>query len=102
MDVRVRQVGMKRIALCLIVLVACGDDGGSGGGADAAVQGSCFYSCNTNFGTLYGCTSEASLTSSATCTTNAETKCGSSSVGRSEFSTCQACDDSCAPGWHNP
>jgi hypothetical protein len=88
------------MALCLLVFSACGDDGG-GSSIDAGVQGSCFYSCNTNLGTLYGCSSNAAITSSATCSSEAQAKCDSSGVGQSEFlSTCERCDSSCAPEWH--
>jgi hypothetical protein len=52
---------------------------------------------------LYGCTSNAQITSSATCSTNADTECGSGGTGRSEFaSTCERCEGSCAPDWHDP
>ncbi len=87
--------------LCLGLIGGCAEDGGSG--PPATVQGSCFYSCNTNFGKAYGCASNPSITSSETCDTAAEMQCGSASIDTNEFeASCEACDGSCAPEWHDP
>ena len=93
----------------VVLALGCGgggDDGGGGGGGgspDAAVQGSCFYSCNTPLGTAYGCSSNADITSSMTCSSTAETKCGDSTVGQSEFvATCELCGTACQPSWYMP
>ena len=102
-DAVARHSGMTRI-IVLILIAACGGGDDESSPDAAGVQGSCFYSCNTGLGTSYGCTTNAQITSTATCDMNAATKCGSStSVGRTEFSTtCGLCDDFCAPSWHNP
>ena len=97
---------MTRFLVLVVLALGCGgggDDGGGGGGGspDAAVQGSCFYSCNTPFGTSYGCSSNGDITSSATCSSTAVEKCGdSTSVGQTEYvATCELCGTACEPSW---
>jgi hypothetical protein len=94
-----------RFLVPIVLALGCGGGGDDGGGGtvDAAVQGSCFYSCNTPLGTAYGCSSKAEITSSATCSSTAETQCGDSTVGQSEFvATCVLCGSACAPSWYMP
>ena len=101
---------MMRFQFLVVLALGCGgggDDGGGGGGGggtvDAGVQGSCFFSCNTAFGTVYACKSNAQITSSATCGSTADTECGDSTVGESEFvATCELCGSACAPSWYMP
>jgi hypothetical protein len=96
---------MTRFLILVLFAIGCGgDDGGGGGSGDAGVQGSCFYSCNTQLGTSYGCTSNAQLTSAAACSSNAESKCGGATdVGRSELvASCSLCSSTCKPSWYMP
>lgn len=100
---------MKHALTLLVALVAaCGGDGDGdgdgGGGADAAVQGSCFYSCTTQLGTSYGCTTRPEIKTETECDADAESRCGGANLLlMSEFAaTCVGCSDNCAPSWHKP
>lgn len=96
------------VTLSLSFGMGCATDSGGGGGGGggqpgpAPKIGSCFYSCNTSFGTAYGCKSSTSMTTSGQCDTEAENDCGgTTAVGdRAWLDTCDQCDPSCAPAWY--
>lgn len=94
------------LSLSLWLGMGCAtDSGGGGGGGDqppAQKIGSCFYACNTSFGTAYGCKSSTSMTTSAQCDMEAANDCGSTAaVGdRAWLDACDQCDPGCAPAWY--